>query len=105
MQAPTTKARGFGGKHALHSFLQMVAVWCMVGGVVVMYRVKEEKGGERGVLPPLLVLMLTSGMIERVFYHPLSHVRVHAIAFVTTPPPVALRQELCLDPTTVNPDP
>jgi len=75
MQAPTTKARGFGGKHALHSFLQMVAVWCMVGGVVVIYRVKEEKGGERGVLPPLLVLMLTSGMIERVFYHPLTRAR------------------------------
>lgn len=39
--------RSMGMKwHAVHSTLQMVAVWCMVGGMVVMWRVKEEKGGE-----------------------------------------------------------
>jgi hypothetical protein len=36
--------------HAVHSTLQMVAVWCMVGGVVVMWRVKEEKGTAEGHL-------------------------------------------------------
>ena len=30
--------------HAVHSTLQMLATWCMVGGMVVMWRVKEEKG-------------------------------------------------------------
>lgn len=41
------KAHGLRA-HAAHSSLQMVAVWCMIGGLIVMYRVKEEKGGDRG---------------------------------------------------------
>ena len=39
------KARGVRW-HAFHSSLQMMAVYSMVGGAVVMYRVKELNGGD-----------------------------------------------------------
>ena len=44
--ANVMRSRGLGA-HSRHVWLQMGAGVCAVGGVVVMYRVKESKGGER----------------------------------------------------------
>ena len=41
--ANVMRSRGMKSQ-VVHSTLNMIAVWCMVGGMVVMWRVKEEKG-------------------------------------------------------------